>query len=434
MNEEKIPRQSTCNQCKYGRPMGVDYHRVFCVKTNRAGAASRACYCDMFEHRLEGSSSELSPQGFKYRSKQIEDYRTQRQWADVGYKPKSDEKGHEMHASMLSTKTYTYYLPDEVEPMTGEEKCCATCRIREGSFCVVAGEHISLSSRCSEWDPVTYKKQPVTKQIISGRTVDDLSKVLCFDIETTGVNHKHDEILQLSIVNGNGVVLFDEYIKPRRKQSWPHAQKVHGIFPEMVDNKPTIDEYLPRLNHIFSSAELLVGYNIISFDMHFLNSAGVCFPDVIKVFDVMKEFQGISQKYSMTNQKLETCASFFGYEFKAHSSLEDALATLHCYLKMTQQNEKKATKIKVSEEERARRQDLGLPVTKPLRYMQHIVGGFTEKPVASYEILDASRPRGKRTVVLKLENGEERRVYEPYFADMQRPAFEEEMKKMSLEE
>ena len=91
-------------------------------------------------------------------------------------------------------------------------------------------------------------------------------------------------------------------------------------------------------------------------------------------------------------------------------------------------------KIKVSEEERARRKYLGLPITKSLRYIQHIVGGFTEMAVADYDILDHTRPKGKRTVVLTLENGEERRVYEPYFADMQRPSFVDDMKKMDLED
>lgn len=146
-------RRSTCNQCSHGRPVGGDYKIAYCEKTKRKGWASRACYCQKFERRFQTSSNQVSDLGFKYRSKQVEDYRTRRQWEEIGYIVKEGEKGHEMHASMMSNKTFVYYLPEEVEPMTGKEECCATCDIREGRFCVVAGDYVSSSHHCSEWSP-----------------------------------------------------------------------------------------------------------------------------------------------------------------------------------------------------------------------------------------------------------------------------------------
>lgn len=108
-------RQTTCNQCLHGMAKGVNYNRTYCRKTKREGNATRACYCEKFESRLKRSGEEVSAQGFKYRSKQVEDYRTKRQWEDVGYRVKEGVKGHEMHPSMLSSKTYIYFLPEEVE-------------------------------------------------------------------------------------------------------------------------------------------------------------------------------------------------------------------------------------------------------------------------------------------------------------------------------
>lgn len=35
------------------------------------------------------------------------------------------------------------------------------------------------------------------------------------------------------------------------------------------------------------------------------------------------------------------CAEYYGYEFKAHDSLEDAKATLYCYKKMEEGRERK---------------------------------------------------------------------------------------------
>lgn len=149
--EKEFLRQSTCNQCKHGHAVGVNYYRARCDITKREGNASRACYCKHFDSRLQCSSDAVSEQGFKYRSKQIEDYRTEKQWLDAGFVPKKESTGCEMHASMMSSKTYIYYLPEDVEPIKKKTKCCRTCSIREGKFCIVAGDYISLTHCCSEW-------------------------------------------------------------------------------------------------------------------------------------------------------------------------------------------------------------------------------------------------------------------------------------------
>jgi hypothetical protein len=149
-------RQSTCNQCSYGQAIGGDYKIAYCKKTKRKGKASRACYCEKFEGRLKTSDNRVSDLGFMYRSKQVEDYRTRLQWEDAGYRVKDGIQGHEMHASMMSSKTYIYFLPDEVEPMesgANVEPCCANCSIREGRYCIVMGDYLKdLSKRCGEWD------------------------------------------------------------------------------------------------------------------------------------------------------------------------------------------------------------------------------------------------------------------------------------------
>lgn len=47
---------------------------------------------------------------------------------------------------------------------------------------------------------------------------------IILDLETTGVN-SDDEIIQLSIINLEKEVLFDQYIKPMNKTSWEEATK-----------------------------------------------------------------------------------------------------------------------------------------------------------------------------------------------------------------
>lgn len=170
----------------------------------------------------------------------------------------------------------------------------------------------------------------------------DKSKVICVDVETTGLSQKTDEILQLSIIDGNYNVLFNEYIKPKHKKVWSEAAKINGITPEKVKNLPTIDAHIERLNKIFSECELIVGYNIEQFDAGFLIEAGITIPDTTYYYDVMLEFAEIYGEWSeyfgdYKWQKLEKCAAYYGYNWgndKAHNSLADVKATLYCFEKM----------------------------------------------------------------------------------------------------
>lgn len=47
----------------------------------------------------------------------------------------------------------------------------------------------------------------------------NLSDILIFDTETTGIFPKSEEILELAIVNGCGDILFNERFKPAHKKS-----------------------------------------------------------------------------------------------------------------------------------------------------------------------------------------------------------------------
>ena len=62
----------------------------------------------------------------------------------------------------------------------------------------------------------------------------DPANIRCIDTETTGLEPGKDEILQVSVVNGNGDVLFDSLVKPTHRKRWPKAAEVNGITPDMV--------------------------------------------------------------------------------------------------------------------------------------------------------------------------------------------------------
>ena len=162
---------------------------------------------------------------------------------------------------------------------------------------------------------------------------------IILDTETTGLKPEIDELLQVSIIDTNGVVLLNAYIKPDRAQEWPEAIRINGITPEMVANAPSIrDPYLhAKIQHILNNADKVIGYNT-PFDIAFLAAAGFDVPNNDELTDVMIDFAQIYGDYredlcGYKWQKLTTAAAYYGYEWPidAHNSLGDCLATLHVY-------------------------------------------------------------------------------------------------------
>lgn len=115
-------RSQTCNHCLRKYESGDIVHGLFttcrCGITGRKGSVNRGLYCLQFRNRMsESDTTEYN--GFKVRSKQVEDYRTRNQWFDAGYAVKDGAVGTEMYAVLLSAENngrrYKYYLPTEVE-------------------------------------------------------------------------------------------------------------------------------------------------------------------------------------------------------------------------------------------------------------------------------------------------------------------------------
>lgn len=186
-------------------------------------------------------------------------------------------------------------------------------------------------------------------------------KILCFDVETTGLSREEDEILQLSIVDGTGKTVFNEYVKPTRHESWDGAEAIHGISPSDVTDKPTIEEYRDTLNDIFKDVQLLVGYNNIYLDNAFLKEAGIQIPEDAKMYDVMLKFAPIYGEWNEMRQdykwqKLAKCAEYYGFhgDGQFHDSLEDVRATLHCFNSMISEGQ-------VKEKEATAEKDVPLP-------------------------------------------------------------------------
>ena len=186
-----------------------------------------------------------------------------------------------------------------------------------------------------------------TSQIhFSTKQFGRFKNILVFDTETTGVNPYKDELLQFSAVNGDGVPLLNSYIKPEKHSQWPDAQKVNNISPETVKDAPLFKDLKEQIQELIDKADLIVTYNG-KFDMDFLQLNGIKVDPQKPHLDVMKAFAPLyGEKYKNgkpKNKKLVEAASFYGFDFKAHDSLGDSLATLKVGQKLYGNNFEKLT-------------------------------------------------------------------------------------------
>lgn len=168
---------------------------------------------------------------------------------------------------------------------------------------------------------------------------------IILDSETTGLRARQNDILQLAIIDNQGNVLFNEYIKPTKKTAWPDAEAINGISPNIVKDKQPLSFYKDQIQEIINKADSIIGYNL-QFDLSFLMLAGIRIPTDIVQIDVMHEFAPIYGEWNdyyetYKWQKLVTAAAYYGYDTcaDAHDALADTQMTLYVYKKMNAIND-----------------------------------------------------------------------------------------------
>ncbi len=92
-----------------------------------------------------------------------------------------------------------------------------------------------------------------------------------FDLETTGLDTVNDQIVEISALKVAGGKIVDEYstlVNPGIHIPY-QASCINGITDDMVKDAPTVEEAI-RGFKLFAGDEVLIGHNIIRFDMAFI--------------------------------------------------------------------------------------------------------------------------------------------------------------------
>ena len=150
------------------------------------------------------------------------------------------------------------------------------------------------------------------------------------DFETTGLNHKENEIIQYGIVefkDGNVINEFTKFFKPDQPVGKTVMRKT-GITNEFLEDKPRISkEYMEELL-LLLDGKTIVAHNA-PFDMKFLLKNLHDFDikhEKFRVFDTLTASRRLINE--TPNHKLETLKEYFNLDDgESHQALNDAKAT-----------------------------------------------------------------------------------------------------------
>lgn len=158
-----------------------------------------------------------------------------------------------------------------------------------------------------------------------------------FDLETTGVSTMRDAIIEISAVKVKGGIVVDTYstlVNPGRPIPYA-ASSVNHITDEMVAGAPDIAAALPQFL-AFAGSSVLVGHNIQSFDLQFLNRASE------GLYGKKMDNDYIDTLYmarnclpQLSHHRLVDLAAHFGISSEgAHRALNDCLMNQKCFEEM----------------------------------------------------------------------------------------------------
>lgn len=155
------------------------------------------------------------------------------------------------------------------------------------------------------------------------------------DIETTGLNPKIHEIIELSALRVKGGVVCERYntlISPEGDIS-SYISNLTGITQSMTAGAPAISDVIKDFDE-FCENSIIVGHNI-RFDIGFINHNLLKYCDIPFSNDYIDTLR-LSRILlpELVNKKLSTIAKHFGFDtIGMHRGLKDCEITNFCFTK-----------------------------------------------------------------------------------------------------
>ena len=172
------------------------------------------------------------------------------------------------------------------------------------------------------------------------------------DLETTGLDPKHDEIIEIGIIKVRNNKIVDTYqtlVQPSGKFYDDEDNEIYidefieeltGITNGMLENSPKIVEVIENAIN-FISEDIIVGHNV-NFDINFLYYDLKIYNDTDlsnDFLDLMKMARRAIKE--INHHRLVDIADFFEYDYEPHRAIEDCKATFDLLNKLKEYIEEK---------------------------------------------------------------------------------------------
>lgn len=177
----------------------------------------------------------------------------------------------------------------------------------------------------------THKEFP--KFLNPSEDSDDLVEMIVLDTETTGLDRKNDEIIELAMIklefnktqNNVHRILstFDQYREPQYKNISKTVTSITGITPQQVSGK-SIDEN--EVLDFIGDTKYIVAHNA-SFDMDFFDQFESINKEDYSWLCTMRDVDWRND-YGMESSRIVNVLIEYGYFYRVHSALTDCFAVV----------------------------------------------------------------------------------------------------------
>lgn len=187
------------------------------------------------------------------------------------------------------------------------------------------------------------EEQKIIRQIagditrVKGCCLTNIPDDYCvIDIETTGLNSKYDEIIELSAIkvqNGKVCDTYTQLVRPIKGVN-NFIAKLTGINNDMLKDAPLIKDVIEKYTD-FIGTDTVLGYNV-NFDINFIyenlkkHKGKLFLNNYVDLLAIAKR-----KIKNLPNYKLATLAKFFELDTaNMHRGLKDCDVTYKCVLKL----------------------------------------------------------------------------------------------------
>lgn len=174
-----------------------------------------------------------------------------------------------------------------------------------------------------------------------------------FDLETTGISPKTDEVIEISAVkvrSGKAAEEFNTLVNPKRRIPYG-ASQVNGITDDMVADAPLFEDVLKEFLE-FTEGFVLVGHNIANFDMKFIYRDAMKFYGQIPTNDYVDTLN-VARRHlpGLGHYRLVDLAEHYGISAKgAHRAINDCRMNQKVYECMVAEMRNALRKVKCAAE------------------------------------------------------------------------------------